>query len=62
MKALGYMTNVVMPTDDIFFKLPILIIPFHLQNKVQQLQCQQNIQEYNSKQQHISIKEQISIP
>jgi hypothetical protein len=21
MKALGYMTNVVMPTDDIFFKL-----------------------------------------
>jgi hypothetical protein len=52
-------TNVVMPTDDILFKLPILIIPSHLQNKVKQLHCQQNIYEYNSKQQNISIKEQI---
>jgi hypothetical protein len=54
--------NVVMPIDEILFKLPILIIPSHLQNKVKQLHCQQNIYEYNSKQQNISIKEQIFVP
>jgi hypothetical protein len=62
MKALQHKTNVVMPTDDILFKLPILIIPSHLQNKVKQLHCQQNIDEYNSKQQNISVKEQIFVP
>jgi hypothetical protein len=41
MKALQHKTNVVMPTDDILFKLPILIIPSHLQNKVKLLHCQQ---------------------
>jgi hypothetical protein len=33
MNALGYMTNVVMPTDDIFFKLPILINPIPRRRK-----------------------------
>ena len=61
MKAPRHKKNVVMPTDDIPFKLPILIIPFHIQNKVKQLHCQQNIYEYNNKQQNISIKEQIFV-